>query len=104
MQQQGTHKENSASGAVTVLPTDTLLWALRLMERHRIRLLAVVEETGALVGVISEAHILQAWTAGPLQPVCEVMAACGQPGEKGEEGVEWYHVEAWARRAQAYGS
>ncbi|HLL03009.1 MAG TPA: CBS domain-containing protein [Myxococcaceae bacterium] len=74
---------------VTVLPTDTLVSALRVMERHRVQLLPVMEETGRLLGLVSEAHILQAWTEDPLQPVAGVMAACGMPGEEEEEEDEW---------------
>lgn len=75
----GTSEEGAAPGGVTILPTDTLLCALRVMERHGIRLLPVVKETGALLGLVSEEHILGAWREDPLQPVLEVMAACGPP-------------------------
>ncbi|MDY7226026.1 CBS domain-containing protein [Hyalangium rubrum] len=85
MRQQGTKKETAASATVTVLPTDTLLCALRVMEAHHLRLLPVVEETGVLLGLVSEAHILQAWGEGPLQPVSEVMAECGFPWAPEEE-------------------
>jgi CBS domain-containing protein len=101
---QGTNREMTATFTVTVLPTDTLVRALRVMERHGVRLLPVMEETGRLLGLISEAHILQAWTEDPLQPVAGVMAACGLPGvEEGEdEGLlsaaelrEWTWSARW---------
>ena len=67
MQHHGTNAELEAPATVTVLPTDTLLCALRRMQEHRICLLPVVEETGALLGLISEAHILEAWDEDPLR-------------------------------------
>lgn len=73
MQQQGTNEEVAASVTVTVLPTDTLLCALRVMEQHRVCLLPVVGKTGEFLGLISEGHILEAWGEDPLQLVFEVM-------------------------------
>jgi CBS domain-containing protein len=106
MQHHGTNEELEAPATVTVLPTDTLLCALRRMQEHRICLLPVVEETGALLGLISEAHILEAWEEDPLRLVREVMAECGPPGE---ELAEWEAMrvplvpgEAWSE--QAYGN
>ncbi|WP_395837470.1 CBS domain-containing protein [Archangium violaceum] len=64
---------------VTLVPSDTLLRALRVMERYRVCLLPVVGEAGGLVGLISKAHILSAWGVDPLLPVSLVMAACGRP-------------------------
>ena len=88
MGEQGMNREMTSTFTVTVLPTDTLMSALRVMERHRVQLLPVIEETGRLLGLVSEAHILQAWTEDPLQPVAGVMAACGLPGEEEEEDLE----------------
>lgn len=85
MQHQGTNEEREASATVTVLPTDTLLCALRRMQEHRISLLPVVEQTGEFLGLISEAHILEAWDEDPLRLVGEVMAECGPPGEELED-------------------
>lgn len=85
MQQHGTYEETAVPAPVTVLPTDTLLCALRVMEEHRLCLLPVVEETGVLLGLISEAHILEAWEEDPLLPVSEVMAQCGFPWGEEEE-------------------
>ncbi|WP_342378221.1 CBS domain-containing protein [Myxococcus stipitatus] len=67
-------KEAWSSFIATVFPTDTLLRALREMERHQVRLLGVVEESGGLLGLVSEAHILAAWRGDPLAPVSDVMA------------------------------
>jgi CBS domain-containing protein len=85
MRQRGTNEETASSPTVTILPTDTLLGALRVMERHQLRLLPVVEETGVLLGLLTEAHILEAWAEDPLRRVSEVMAACGLPPEEDEE-------------------
>ena len=85
---QGTNREMTSTFTVTVLPTDTLVRALRVMERHRVQLLPVMEETGRMLGLISEEHILQAWTEDPLQPVAGVMAVCGLPGDDEEGGLE----------------
>jgi signal-transduction protein with cAMP-binding, CBS, and nucleotidyltransferase domain len=84
---QGMNKEMTSTSTVTVLPTDTLLRALRVMERHQVQILPVMEETGQMLGLISEAHILQAWRVDPLQAVSEVMAACGLP--EGEVVADW---------------
>jgi len=89
MGEQGMNREMTSTFTVTVLPTDTLVSALRVMERHRVQLLPVLEEkTGRMLGLISEAHILQGWTEDPLQPVAGVMAACGLPGGEEEEDLE----------------
>src|SRR5689334_23218864 len=93
MQQRGRNEETAASVTVTVLPTDTLLCALRVMERHQVHLLPVVEEKGTLLGLISEARILEAWEVDPLKMVSEVMAECGPPWEGEEEGWEWCQAE-----------
>ncbi len=88
MGMQGTNREMTSTFTVTVLPTDTLVCALRVMERHGVRLLPVMEETGTLLGLVSEEHILQAWTEDPLQPVAGVMAVCGLPGGEEEDDSE----------------
>ncbi|WP_426756559.1 CBS domain-containing protein [Myxococcus sp. Y35] len=72
--------EKWSSLIATVFPTDTLLAALRTMERHQVRLLGVVGDGGGLVGVVSEEHILAAWRGDPLAPVAGVMARAGAPG------------------------
>ncbi|XXF78641.1 hypothetical protein P2318_02475 [Myxococcaceae bacterium GXIMD 01537] len=40
------------------------------------RLLGVMGKTGAMLGLVCEAHVLRAWRAGPLLPVARVMALC----------------------------
>lgn len=104
MPQQGMNEETAASVTVTVLPTDTLLCALRVMKEHRVRLLPVVEETGAFCGLISEAHILGAWEEDPLRLVCEVMAECGPPAEdeEPEEGARVPLAASWECGEQAF--
>lgn len=79
MRQHGNSGEVTSSPITTVLPTDTLLYALRVMERHHVRLLAVVSETGLMVGVVCESHLLRAWEDNPLLPVGSVMALCPRP-------------------------
>ncbi len=79
MRQKRAFKEALSSFIATVFPTDTLLRALREMERHQVRLLGVVGEGGGFVGVVSEAHILAAWGVDPLAPVSEVMARVKPP-------------------------
>ncbi|NTX05355.1 CBS domain-containing protein [Myxococcus sp. CA040A] len=79
MRQNRAIKEALSSFIATVFPTDTLLRALRVMERHQVQLLGVVGEGGGLLGLVSEAHILAAW-GDPLAPVSEVMARVGLPG------------------------
>lgn len=108
MQQQGTNEEVAAPGTVTVLPTDTLLCALRVMERHQVRLLPVVGRTGEFLGLISEAHIVEAWGEDPLQLVFEVMAQCGPPAEvEGDEegtALGWYQAQEGGWEEQAHDS
>ena len=67
----------------TLVPTDTLLCALRAMERCRTGLLPVLSEAGRLVGLISKAHILAVWDVNPLLPVSLVMAAYEGKGQGG---------------------
>jgi hypothetical protein len=101
MGEQGMNREMTSTFTVTVLPTDTLVRALRVMERHRVQLLPVLEEkTGRMLGLLSQEHILQGWTEDPLQPVAGVMAACGMPGEEEEEEDEWLMGAAELREWQ----
>jgi CBS domain-containing protein len=74
MQQQPTDAEPEDSDPVSVLPTDTLFYALQVMQTHGRRLLPVLDGTGALVGLLTESHLLEAWRADPLLPVGSVMA------------------------------
>jgi CBS domain-containing protein len=80
MRQNPNLAETMSLPEVAVLPTDTLLSALRVMERHHVGLLPVIAKAGRMVGLISRAHILSAWKMGPLMPVGLVMAACGSRG------------------------
>ncbi|GEN07601.1 CBS domain-containing protein [Myxococcus fulvus] len=79
MRQNRAIKEALSSFIATVFPTDTLLRALRVMERHQVQLLGVVGEGGGLMGLVSEQHILAAWRGDPLAPVSAVMARVGEP-------------------------
>lgn len=79
MRRNRAFKEVWSSFIATVFPTDTLLRALREMERHQVRLLGVVGEGGGLLGLVSESHILAAWGVDPLAPVSEVMARVRPP-------------------------
>jgi CBS domain-containing protein len=75
MRQKPTVAERLSSSEVALVPTDTLLRALRVMERCGISLLPVVGEEGGLVGLVSRAHVLAAWKVDPLLPVALVMVA-----------------------------
>ena len=79
MRQKPTLAETLSSIEVALVPSDTLLRALRVMERYDVSLLPVVGEAGGLVGLISREHVLSAWRVNPLLPVSLVMAACGRP-------------------------
>lgn len=79
MRRNRAFKEALSSFIATVFPTDTLLRALREMERHQVRTLGVVGEEGGLLGLVSEAHIRAAWEVDPLAPVSEVMARVSPP-------------------------
>jgi len=76
MRQKPTVAEKLSSFEVALVPTDTLLRALGMMDRYRLPLLPVVGETGLLVGLLSRAHVMSAWGVDPLLPVSLVMAAC----------------------------
>ena len=65
MQQRGTNEETAASVTVTVLPTDTLLCALRVMEQHQVRLLPVVEEAGRAAGADQRGADSRSLGSGP---------------------------------------
>jgi CBS-domain-containing membrane protein len=84
MRQSPTLAETLSSTEVALLPTDTLLRALRVMEQRGVWLLPVVEQAGGLVGLVSRAHILSAWRVDPLLPVAMVMAA--RRAWSGEDG------------------
>ncbi|MCP3065474.1 CBS domain-containing protein [Myxococcus sp. K38C18041901] len=71
-----------SSFIATVFPTDTLLRALRVMERHQVQLVGVVGEGGGLMGLVSEQHILAAWRGDPLAPVSAVMARVETPASE----------------------
>ena len=76
MRQNPTLAEKLSSTEVALLPTDTLLRALRVMERLQVRLLPVMEQAGELLGLVTREHLLSAWRVDPLLPVAAVMAAC----------------------------
>lgn len=82
MRQKPTLAETLSSIEVALVPSDTLLRALRVMERYAVSLLPVVGEAGGLVGLISREHVLSAWRVNPLLPVSLVMAACGRPSAR----------------------
>ena len=83
MRQKPTVAERLSSIEVALVPTDTLLRALRVMERCGASLLPVVGEAGGLVGLVSRAHVLAAWKVDPLLPVSLVMAAYEARPEQG---------------------
>ena len=76
MRQNPTLAETLSSTEVALLPTDTLLRALRMMEEHQVRLLPVMEQAGGLLGLVTREHLLSAWRVDPFLPVAAVMAAC----------------------------
>lgn len=99
MQPHPSATEHEAPRPVSVLPTDTLFYALQVMQAHGQRMLPVLDAERALVGLLTEAHLLEAWRADPLLQVREVMAPHPAPREPwllgealggGEEGP-WTH-------------
>jgi len=79
MRQKPSFAEKLSTIEVALVPTDTLLRALGVMERYRVRLLPVLSEAGRVVGLLSREHVMSAWEVDPLLPVSLVMAACGAP-------------------------
>ncbi|WP_309893721.1 CBS domain-containing protein [Archangium sp.] len=75
MRQNPTLVETLSSTEVALLPTDTLLRALRMMEKHQVQLLPVMEQAGGLLGLVTREHLLSAWRVDPFLPVAAVMAA-----------------------------
>ena len=83
MRQKRELAEKLSTIRASLVPTDTLLCALGVMERCRTSLLPVVSEAGRLVGLLSKSHILSVWDVNPLLPVSLVMAACEGSGQAG---------------------
>ena len=57
--QQTTVREIASTNIVTIDPQQDLDEALRLMAKHQVRRLPVVEEDGRLVGVVAQADVAQ---------------------------------------------
>src|SRR5438128_7993288 len=57
--EQTTVRDVASTDLVTVDPQQDLDEALRLMARHQVRRLPVVEEDGKLVGVVAQADVVQ---------------------------------------------
>lgn len=92
MRQLWMARETQDLTPVRVLPTDTLLAVLGLMQRTGLRVVPVVADEGELLGLVTEAHVLGAWDRGPLVAVEEVMAACAvgaHPDEELEPRAYW---------------
>jgi acetoin utilization protein AcuB len=53
-------RDRMSSPAVTITPDTSLQAALNLMHEHRFRRLPVVDETGRLIGIVSERDLLYA--------------------------------------------
>ncbi|RKG98438.1 CBS domain-containing protein [Corallococcus sp. CA053C] len=102
MRQGRGFKEVLSSFIATVFPTDTLLGALKVMERHHVRVVGVVGAEGGLVGVVHEAHVLAAWRADPLAPVSDIMARVRKPPAAGlgDIGHRRLHRARLAARTQ----
>jgi CBS domain-containing protein len=83
MRQKPSYAEKLSPMQVTLEPTDTLLRALGVMDRYRVRLLPVLGATGRMVGLLSREHVMSAWEVDPLLPVSLVMAACEPPRPPG---------------------
>jgi CBS-domain-containing membrane protein len=49
------------SPVITVTPTSSTLWAARLMDRHHVKRLPVVDRSGRLVGIVSRCDLLGAF-------------------------------------------
>lgn len=62
-----------------VLPTDTLLHALRRMRQVGCVLGLVLDARGRVLGLVTEEELVRAWASDPLVTVSEVMVP-GTPG------------------------
>jgi CBS domain-containing protein len=69
--QQTTVREVASTSLVTIDPQQDLDEALRLMAKHQVRRLPVVEEDGRLVGVVAQADIAREAEAAKTGQVVE---------------------------------
>jgi CBS domain-containing protein len=69
--QQTTVREVASTSLVTIDPQQDLDEALRLMAKHQVRRLPVVEEDGRLVGVVAQADIAREADAAKTGQVVE---------------------------------
>lgn len=63
---------------VTVAPDETVAGAARTMLRHRVKRLPVVDEAGALVGIVSRADVLKVFLRDDAALTEEIEAALGR--------------------------
>lgn len=79
------------SPVVTVTPADGTAWAARLMDRHHVKHLPVVDRSGRLVGIVSRGDLLGALVRSDADIRAEIEqdvlgeALCLEPGTIGVE-------------------
>ena len=69
--EQTTAREVASTNVVTIDPQQDLDEALRLMAKHQVRRLPVVEEDGRLVGVVAQADVAREGEAAKTGQVVE---------------------------------
>lgn len=68
--------ERDVKQALMLFPSDTVLSALRLMQRHGIRELPVVDDhEGELIGSVTEEELFLLWGKAPLTRMGELLGA-----------------------------
>lgn len=94
MSQSCTESEALISQAVSLFPRDTVLTALRVMQRYGLTRLPVVDEhRGELIGHVNEEELYRLWAGAPLARMSELLnvraSASGGLGEL--RGRCWVH-------------
>jgi predicted transcriptional regulator len=90
-----TESEALISKAVSLFPRDTVLTALRVMQRYGLTRLPVVDEhRGELLGHISEEELYRVWAGAPLARMSELLnvraTGFGADGLRAPRG-KWLH-------------
>ncbi|WP_370459156.1 CBS domain-containing protein [Aggregicoccus sp. 17bor-14] len=96
MSLSSTESQVLISQAVSLFPRDTVLTALRVMQRYGLTRLPVVDEQhGELLGHVSEEELYRVWAGAPLARMSELLnvrASAFEPDAfRPPRGRTWLH-------------